>query len=70
MKLEVRFIGRTIVELNINSSGSFLEEDIADLHGLVDLEFISDLKQIVDELESHNNEIELREGTNKSKPTP
>lgn len=57
MELEVKFIGKTIVEIHCNHSGATIESDVANLHGEVDQEFIDNLKYIIEELETHNAQI-------------
>lgn len=57
MKISLNFIGVTIVELLCETYNIKLEEDIADVNGYVNIEFIDELKDIVQELERHNEEL-------------
>lgn len=65
MKLEIRHLGSrglssSIIELTVTSyfgSVSFTE-DVTDLNGRVDEEFIFQLREIADELEEQNKKLE------------
>lgn len=55
MKLSLKYIGRTILNLVVESNNTTLEEDITNLHYYVDEDFITSLREIADNLEEHNN---------------
>ena len=57
MEISSRHIGPTIIELSIEACGVTLTEDITDLNGKVDPQFIEDLRYLVDELKEHNDGI-------------
>jgi len=50
MKIELKYIGKSIVELHIEAGNVQLYEDIADVNGKVDEQFITELSDIVEEL--------------------
>ena len=54
MEISVRFIGRTIAEVTVSSSETKLTVDVCNLNGLVDPDFIYNLKEVTEQLESHN----------------
>ena len=57
MKIKIRYIGQNIIELNVLGWNSRITEDITNLNGKVDDEFIEDLEQIALELREHNNKL-------------
>ncbi len=54
MDLSLRFISKIIVELTIQNNSTTITEDIAKSDGSIPLEFIENLKDIVERLEEHN----------------
>ena len=56
MKLEIRFIGKTIVDMTCKTSESCITTDIAGVDGIVSDEFINELECIIYELKEHNTE--------------
>lgn len=54
MEIRTRRISKTMLELKVTSWGTEITEDITDLNGLVDENFIQSLRDIVDELEDQN----------------
>jgi hypothetical protein len=61
MKLSLRRIGgrNCILELTVETNNATLTEDVTNLFYLVDVDLINNLREIADELEEHNKEIEL-----------
>ena len=57
MELKTRKIGRTIVELNIEANDTSITVDVCDLNGIVDQLLIDNLKELVEELEEHNETL-------------
>ena len=57
MNISIREIGSTMLELTIELNGSRLIEEITKLDGTVDQGFINQLREVADELEEHNNQI-------------
>jgi hypothetical protein len=59
MKLTTRTIGRTIVELTVESTNgdARIIADVTNRHGYVDEEFINDLREVADYLEEHNLKV-------------
>lgn len=61
MKIELRQIGKkqngsfSVMEITIITHGATIVEDIANLHGGINTDFIESLRQIADELEEQNN---------------
>ena len=60
MEITARYIGKTIVEVSVSTSETSLTVDVCDLNGLVDPEFINDLKELAEELELHNEQLKER----------
>jgi hypothetical protein len=58
MSLELKFIGKSIVELHFNNGRGELVDDISNLDGIVSEEFIQNLYCIAEMLRSHNDERE------------
>jgi hypothetical protein len=60
MRLSIKHIGSyggnaaKLVELTIDLFNGTYTEDVTNLHGFVDEELISNLREIADELEEHN----------------
>lgn len=54
MDLSLRFISKIIVELTIQNNSTTVTKDIAKSDGSIPLEFIENLKDIVERLEEHN----------------
>jgi len=64
MNLKTRHIGfcsgespSKIIELIIESSNNVITEDITNLNGSVDLDFIISLREIANELEDQNSNV-------------
>ena len=57
MDISIREFGSTMLELTIELNGSRLIEEITKLDGTVDQGFINQLREVADELEEHNNQI-------------
>lgn len=58
MKLSLRInTGYRLVELTVENQSTTITEDISNFEGLVNLEFISNLKHIINMLESNNEYI-------------
>lgn len=63
MKIYIRKIGGSsltpakIIELLIKTNSIEITEDVTNLHGLVDENFIQDLRNIADELEEQNKKL-------------
>lgn len=54
MEIRTRRISKTMLELKVTSWGTEITEDITDLNGLVDENFIQSLREVADELEDQN----------------
>ena len=54
MKLSLKTIGRTILQLKVETHDCILETDVTNLHFYVDEELINSLREIADQLEEHN----------------
>lgn len=54
MKLSLKTIGRTILQLKVETHDCILETDVTNLHSYVDEELINSLREIADQLEEHN----------------
>jgi len=62
MEIKSRHIGgikNTIIEITVTDWGgnSFITENVTNLHGKVDINFIMALRTIADELEEQNSKI-------------
>ena len=57
MNIEIRRIGNLLMEVTVKSLGATLVEDVTDLHGYVDEEFIESLRDVADELELSNEQL-------------
>lgn len=63
MNISIRRIGGSsyasakIIEMNIESNGTKIVEDITNLHGYVGETLIESLREIADELEEQNNRL-------------
>ena len=57
MKITSRFIGSTIIEVTVSTNETSLTEDVCDLNGLVEQDFIDILKELVEDLELHNKKL-------------
>tara|TARA_R110000803_G_scaffold121521_1_gene189615 strand:- start:346 stop:525 length:180 start_codon:yes stop_codon:yes gene_type:complete len=57
MKITSRFIGSTIIEVTVSTNDTSLTEDVCDLNGLVEQDFIDILKELVEDLELHNKKL-------------
>lgn len=54
MKLSLKSIGRTILQLKIETHNALIEEDVTNLHSYVNEELINSLREVADQLEEHN----------------
>lgn len=54
MDISLKFIGPDIVEFSCQTTHATITEDITNLQGYVSIDFIENLKSIVEELEKHN----------------
>jgi len=67
MEFTTRHIGAyggnasTIIELTVSGGNASITEDVTDLNGKVDEDFIMELRELADELEEQNNLIAKRE---------
>lgn len=59
MKLSLRPIGKTILQLKIETHNTIIEEDITNLHSYINEEFINSLREIADQLEEHNKKQKI-----------
>ena len=60
MNFKTRYIGGPnfeMIELTVEGSNSSITEDITSMKGLVDENFIINLRDIADELEEHNQKV-------------
>jgi len=57
MEISIRKIGTKIIELTVDSSEYLLTKEITKLDGTVDQDFINRLREIADELEDHNSQV-------------
>ena len=59
MLISTRHIGETIIELTISdwSGNSTITEDVCNVNGKIDEDFIMTLREIADELEEQNNKL-------------
>jgi len=57
MEISIRKIGSKIIELTVDSDENLLTKEITKLDGTVDQDFINRLREIADELEDHNSQI-------------
>ena len=57
MEISIKHVGKRIVTLQIQTQSVVIEEDIADLNGKVDEQFIQDLENVTNELKEHNKEL-------------
>ena len=60
MEITTKYIGRTIVEVTINTPESSITVDVCDLNGLADPDFIERLRGVAKELEDHNEDVKER----------
>ena len=62
MVISTRHIGETIIELTVTdlSGNNTITEDVCNLNGKIDEDFIMALREIADELEDKNNKIAER----------
>lgn len=58
MKIRTRCIGKNIIEMTVESQYTAVVEDITDLKGKVNPQFIQDLEDIIFELKTHNEKFE------------
>ncbi len=56
MKISIRKIGKTIIEMRLETHNATITEDITDLNGKINPQFIADLENILEELKEHNND--------------
>lgn len=61
MKIDLNFIGENIIEMRCENNTSSITEELTNLFGIVDEEFILNLKDIIDSLEQHNEKINTRD---------
>ena len=67
MKLSLKHIGSyggnasPIIELTVSNALSGITEDIVDRNGRVEEDLIANLREVANDLEEHNNLIDLRE---------
>lgn len=54
MEITIRYICSSIIELTVTDHGVILTSTITNLDGTVDTDFITNLRNIADELEEHN----------------
>ena len=57
MKLEIRHIGSTIIEMTVRVDGGEYTEDVTDSKGKVDEALIESLREIANALELQNENI-------------
>ena len=57
MEISIRKIGSKIIELTVDSDENLLTKEITKLDGTVDQDFINRLREIADELEDHNSQV-------------
>ena len=57
MEITSRFIGSTIIEVTVTTNDTSLTEDVCDLNGFVEQDFIDILKELVEDLELHNEQL-------------
>lgn len=57
MEIELRNIGSTIVEISIVSNAWTIAEEITDMSGRIDQKLIDSLETIIEEMKTHNKEI-------------
>jgi len=57
MKLEIRHVGDTIIEMTVMNEGGAITEDITDSKGKVDEALIESLREIANALELQNENI-------------
>ena len=57
MEITSRFIGSTIIEVTVTTNDTSLTEDVCDLNGFVEQDFIDILKELVEDLELHNKKL-------------
>lgn len=60
MKLSTKYIRNSIIELTVETHNTTIVTNICDLYGMVDDEFISDLKHLAMELEEHNENVKQK----------
>ena len=58
MKITLRHIGITIIEMTIENSSTTITEEISNLKGNVPEEIIDNLRDIADQIELHNEVLE------------
>jgi len=57
MKISVRHVGKTIIEMTVEDVSAIITVDVADMKGIVPKDLIYDLREIADELELHNDQL-------------
>jgi hypothetical protein len=61
MVIESRHIGGIsckLIEVTVKGNGSEITEDVSDLNGYVNKDFIQSLRDLADELSEHNADLE------------
>lgn len=58
MEIKLRHIADTIIEITVENFGASITSDVTNLQGLVSKELINNLREVAEELELHNEQIE------------
>tara|TARA_R110000796_G_scaffold235030_1_gene353973 strand:+ start:48 stop:230 length:183 start_codon:yes stop_codon:yes gene_type:complete len=57
MQITSRRLGDIILEVTIETKDTTFTEDVCNWNGFIDLDFIDSLKELVEELELHNEQL-------------